>query len=673
MPKDLQQWMARINRAEQLQSERKQERLQAIKLYTGTFFGSPINNNTEMSEVNFLYEFVDVLVSAIYARDPHIFVRATSGKMGGFAETMEEVINHEWRRLKLKKKMISCIIDSILQPPGFIGVGYTFISEQKKFQKEIEREFPELKDPNKTEKTESEQGILDETIKFDDCFAEHISSWNVLWPDGYHVIRDCPYLFVKQRITLEDLHANPLFNKNKFKISGNSSTTVNSTKPKTMRDTPLNIPLISQSDKDLIVIDLFHVWDRRGMEIFTMARNFTDGVLFEKKWDYLPTGFPFFDLIFNEIPATDEKANSYPLSDVIPMFPQLKELSLLASAMMRHRKRAGTLLLGKKGQVSEVEADQIQRSKDVDMVLLDDISENAVRGFTPPALPQDFYALREAVLEDLFRISGYQQLLGSARGVETATESENIRAGAVLRQTRRIDVIEDFSREVAIYLAGLIWQFKTRAQIEEIIGEPVDEEMWPTVPEDLDEARRIIQKQINFYIEAGSTRPPKDEAVERKQWMDLTGTIKANFPGRIKDDVYLKQLLKKFDYKDIEKMIIGFDDEETAVAQEENKLLMQNIPQLVGPNENDLLHLQVHAQVYQVPGMTPTDAMNQHVAKHAENLERKNPTMSPQKGDSRIAPKTTTPDQKRQGVPEYADILGGIRSQEGIGGNKGGN
>ena len=665
--KEIQMWQARITRAEAYMNERRSERLQAIRLYTGTFFGSALNNNDDITEVNFVYEFCDVLVSAIYARNPHIFVRATSAQRVAFAETIEKVINYYVNELNWKKKMQSCLLDAILQPPGWIGLGYLYINEKTRMKKELEDEFPELKSLNeKKEKVESEIGIFDETVKMDDVFTEHISSWNVLFPEGYHNIRECPYLIVTQKTTLEDLHSNPIYKDVKYQIKNNRST-VNNQRPRklTMQaDVPLT-GIGDEMDKELIPVQLCHVWDRRSMTRFTLVRNFIDDSLFEREWDYLSEGFPFFPLIFNEIPATDEKCNAYPLSDIVPMFPQLKELSLINSAMMRHRKRTGTVILAQEGAIPETKATQIQNASDLDLIVLPNVSEAALRVFNPPPLPNDFYSMRNMILEDLLRISGFQQLLHSQQNsVETATESENVRMGAVLRQSRRVDVVEEHSKEMAMYFAGLLWQFKSKKQIEEIIGEQVTDEMWPELPNDKAEARRILQKQLNFRIDAGSTKPPKDETIERSQWERLAGVVKASFPNRIKDDEFLKQWLKKYDAHDIEKIVISSDEPEIAAAQEENKLLMQGMIQVVSPNTNHMLHLQVHSQVYQTPGMQSTPAMDKHVSDHAKFMEMNSPKVNPQKGDTKISPQSTNQNIQRGGNTEFADVLGASKPRE---------
>lgn len=672
---EITKWLNRIERCEALQGERKQERLQAIKLYTSSLLSNPTSNSTELADVNFVYEYVKIMVGGTYAKDPYIFTRTKVATKQAFCETMERALNVYWRKLGMKGKIKKALLDGILQPPGFIHLGYLFTTDKNELKQTLEEEFPELKS-TKPEKVEAEKGILDETIKEDDIFSNFLSTWNVLWPDGYHDIREAPYLIIKQKMSLEDLYNNPMYGKIKYQINPSFGNKVTGGRPADYRMDKSHPPGNMKSDemdKELIDVTLCHVFDRRGQQVFTVVKNFTSGTLMEKSWPFLSDGFPTFPLIFNEIPQTDEKANSYPLSDIVPMLPQLKELSYISSAMNRHRKRAGTMIIVKKGSNSATQITNLQNAHDLDVVELDSITEEAMKAFVPPSLPNDFYNLRNIVLEDLMRVSGYNQLLGSMRGVNTATESENVRAGALLRQNERIDIIEDFVVSIARFMAGMLWQFKTRKQIGDLLGEEISPEMWPDFPvDDKASARKVVENDLYFEIDAGSTQPPKDVAVERKQWQDLVAVIKATFPNRIKDDVILAQLLKKYDFKDIDNAIIKFDDEEIATAQKENEYLLQGIPQVVGPNENDMLHLQVHSQAYSTPGLTITPQMDEHLNAHMESMQRKNPSQFPQKGDSKVPKKSTAPEAGRGGVPDMSDFLGAATSKEGQGLNIGG-
>ncbi len=668
---EIRNWFNRIQKAQNLQDERSSERKQILKLYVGEFFVKPTDNSGDITEVNFLYEYVKTLIAAVYAKDPHIFARARAGRYYRFAETMERSLNYYWLELKLKKKIKSSILDGVLQPPGFIELGYLFIKENQKseVQKELEEEFPELKAP---QEPLEKFGIFDDTIKEDDVFAKQPSSWDVLWPDGYHDIRECPYMIIKERHTLKDVRANEMFKDVRHRLTGFETKSSAQEKPNKFRlkDTPGVISSTPQDnlDEENIEITLYRVFDKRTQKRFILAKNFDEDTLWEKDWKYLSEGFPIFPLIFNEIPRTDDKANSYPLSDVIPMLPQLKDLSKINTQILRHCKRSGTLILARRTMLPPDDIEKIRSSNDIDIVEVDSLTDQDLKTVSPPSLPNDVYRTREVVLEDLLRISGLRQLLTDSSGIETATESENVRAGSILRQTEKVDIIEEFTKDIARYLAGLLWQFKTREQISEILGEEISPEMWPDLPTDengdvdIPKARQVIQKEIFFDIEAGSTRPPKDEAVERKQWMDLIGIIKANFPGRLKDDVILPQLLKKFDFKDIDLAVIGFDQQERERAAKENELLMQKIPIPVGPNDNHKIHMEEHAQRL-LQGET-TRELEEHTLEHEQFQQQLSPTQSPQQGDSRIAPQTTTPEQKRRGVPENVDFIGQLKERQ---------
>lgn len=672
---EITKWLARFSRAQDLQKQHAEARRQAIKLYTGTYFNQPTADDDEFVDVNFVYEFVDLLLSSIYAKNPYLFVRTDFVANLSFAQTMEKVVNYYWREKEVKNKMKKTMRDAILQPPGWIGAGFFLETDKQKTKRILEQEFPELKTPNGN--VEEQEGILDETIKRGDLFINYKNSWDVVWPDGYNDIRSAPYLFVIERTNLEDVLNNPIYKSSKHNLAGINRTGYVTRRPTsaTMKNL-VKIPVLPNSnasvvDPELTSIRLIHVWDRRGQQVFTLAEGYPDDTLFgPKAWDYLPDGFPFFPLIFNEIPQTEDKANSYPLSDVTPMIPLLKNLSRFMSLMLRHGKRMGGVLLYETGGVTTEQMAQIAQSDDLDAIEVSNMTK--LQTFMFPAVPNDWFKLKQEILQDLFRISGMKQLLADSTGVDTATESENIREGGRVRQINKVDVVEDYTVRIARYVAGLAWQFLDRKQVEEIIAEPVSDQMWPDLPRfedgtiDMSAARKVIQKELHFRIEAGSTRPPKDEFVEQKIFGDQVGIIMANFPGRVKPDVLAEALMKKMKIPEAEQAIIRFDEEEIAAAEQENTLLLKGIPVPVSPNQNHELHIKVHST------MPPTETGDQHLMHHAHFMQMMSPIMGPQKGDNKAPLPTTTPDFNRQGVTEYSDILGSVNSMRGTGVNTGG-
>ena len=658
-------WFGRIQRAEILQAKHTEGRIQSIKLYKGEFFGNPISNNSETIDCNFLYENVELWKSAVYARAPYLFIRSRSTRMVRFSETMERVVNYYITHLGLKKLEKQAVVNAIIQPPGFIGAGYFFTSNKDKLTRELEQEFPELRDTKK----EKKKWDMNPGIQNDDIFLKYISPHSMLWPDGYHNLLDAPYLIEREQTNLMDLLSNPTYGKIKFEIDPRFAAGKESTQTMfTMHNSPSMMPGNNylNYDKELTPIVMYHVWDRRNRDRFTLVKNFHKNAIFEKEWNYVSDKYPYFPLSFHEIPETPDDAHSYPLSDVVPMLPQLKEFTKVTTAMMKHLKRSAALILAKRGAVSTGEASLIQSSENLDLIEFDHIDEASLRVLSIPPMNMDFGNMRNIILEDLQRVSGLNQLLGSIKGVESATESDNIRAGALLRQTETIDNVENHIRDIGQFLVSLAWQFKTRKDIEMILGEPISPEMWPDFPDNMDEARDIVNRELIVDIEAGSTSPPKDKAVERKQKQDLIGTLKANFPGRLKDDIILPQILEDYDFRDIDLAVIGFDAEEEQAAIEENNLLMQGIPLPVSPNQNHEIHMNIHSQIEM-----PTPASDEHLLKHQEFMEKISPTIAPQRGDSKIAPQTTTPELRRRGVPDAVDLQGAAGSIRDAGANNG--
>ena len=652
-------WNERIQNCIDLQSQHTGTRKEIIRLFTSQFYarhqgsqGLFASLHGDFSELNFLYEYLKVKKATIFSRSPFIFSRSRTSNFTEFAETIQTVINYYWRELKAKPKFKDVIDEGILVPPGWIEIGFTG-QLQKAVREVLEEEEEEFTPETKPlSKVESQLGILDETIKNADVFLRYVAYTDVVWPDGYNNIREAPYIVRIERTKLAEVINNPLYNEKKNEIKGTQGKSV-SRLPK-LKTFKSNVPISRDTTKqeDLTDVILYHVWDKRSRTRFTIPDG-SDFTIFEKSWDTLTEGFTLYPLLFTRIPPTDTESNSYPLSDVIPMLPQLRDLHIINTAILRHGKRHGTLIITKKGTYDDDELKKIQSAPDVALIELESISEADLITFNTPSLPADWYRIRDLIIQDLFRISGFQQLLGSQKGIETATESENAKAGELLRTSDAVDTMEDFTVEVARGLAGLIWQFVQRKRISEIVNEPVTEKMWPTLPEDLDEARRIVQQEIFFRIDAGSMQPPKNEAVERKQWIDTITTVKTLFPSKVNDDVVLAQLLKKLEFKDIEQAIRTNDDVEVQVAQRENELLLKGNEIPVSPNENHLIHLQVHSQVEQVQGLPKTPQFDQHLLQHQQFFEAEQPTVQGQRQ------KTTPQDTKRKGVPDVIDLVGG--------------
>ena len=652
--KELSIWKGRISRSLGLQQKQHRMWKDAVALYNCTYFESLYGSlELDRVDVNFANWYINNVIPMVYFRDPFIFVKAKHDKYSAFAETMETVLNHQWRELNLKQEFKRVIHSSLLMPPGWIKLGYTAkigqdigkIEEGKqktlidKIKNSITGMFRKEKD-----KSPEEQGILNEYIKEESIFASWIPSWNILMPEGYQVISQMPYLIEIEDVSKTDFIANPIY-KNKANIK--TSRELEESEGNQIQKVTYNKTSSGGSDADTNIIRLYHIWDRRSQKRYTISDEASDAHL-EGDWTLDMDGFPYKPLYFEESLPSLDKSNPYPPNALVPILPQIIEQSQSRTQMVRHRRRAAAIILAQRGLLNEEDMNQLEESGDIEIKYISNLG--AVQMTATPPLPSDVYKVDEVILRDLQMGTNMGQMMFQPMaGQRTATQARIGQSGLELKASARVDCVEDFTVLVAKCLAQTDWQFYDREKIAEIIGEEVTEDMWLPLPDDPKERKRIIQSEFQFRIDAGSAAPPKDETIDRKQLLDYISIIANIAPERIKKDTLIKKLNQKFKFDKMDSIVISSDEQEIQAAQKENELLYQNIPQVVGPNENHQIHVQVHSQ------MPPSEAGDVHIKDHSVFMGISQEGKS-QQGDTRPPMKSTNPEQVRSGLTNEGDI-----------------
>jgi len=171
---------------------------------------------------------------------------------------------------------------------------------------------------------------------------------------------------------------------------------------------------------------------------------------------------------------------------------------------------------------------------------------------------------------------------------------------------------------------------------------------------------------VDVKIEAGSTQPPSDTAIERKQLIDLTiGVLGQPMLQRfVNFRVLLQKIAKTFPSLKDSKIFTGGIEDEQQLAQMENQLLQQGIIQLVHPNDDHDIHMEVHAMIAQDPKAT-SPIVAQHLQSHNDFImeRRANPNAPGGRGQSLTGANVT-----EQGAMRPADVF----SQPGQGTEVGG-
>jgi hypothetical protein len=252
-------------------------------------------------------------------------------------------------------------------------------------------------------------------------------------------------------------------------------------------------------------------------------------------------------------------------------------------------------------------------------------------------------------------------------GQRTASQAKIGQQGLQVKISAKQDVVEELSVKIARKVAQMVWQFYDRDKVEEIIGEKVSEQMWPDLPENKNERRKIINN-LKCFIDQGSAAPPKDETTDKKQLLDAISVMQSIAPERLKKDEVLKAMIKKWKFdKDVGKLVLSNDDDEKKAAEEETKLMETNIPCITSPNNNHQIHLEAHAQGKKSP------ALAQHILDHAKFAgllpgkqgpgSESGKDKKPQQGDKRPPMQSSNPEIVRQGNPSMGQIMGSAQNR----------
>ncbi len=668
---NIEEWKGKVKETEGVQSEMHKEWNTAIDLYNCKYTNQNEAYDPERVDVNFVNWYVTNLEALSYFRDPYIFFKPKTDSYERFCETLEKVVNSEWKRLNLKEEFKYVISSGLLTSPGWLRVGYTAKIGQDEAKHEELKEKEETKSlvnnikdvlmgkQTKEEeyKCEAEQGVLNANIQEESIFVTHISSFNILVPPGYSRFKDMPYIVQYEKMTMRDfINNSDYINKDNIRTTYEAQSQSDATRlqkvPYDTSTTPVN------NNSELSTITLYHIWDRRSQRRMTLSM-LGDEWHREGDWPYDFLGFPYEDCMFDRNIAGKEKANFYPPNCVRPILPQVIEQSNIRTQMSRWRKRSSAIILAQRDMLTEQDMNQLENSDALQIAYVSNIA--AVQMTQTPALPNQIFEVGGEIQQDLQSATNMGQLMFAPQpGQRTASQAKIGQQGLQLKISAKQDVIEDLTVRTARKMAQLAWQFYDRDKIEEIIGETVSEEMWPDLPEDKEERRKII-RNMKVFIDAGSAAPPKDETTDRKQLLDAISVMSTIAPERLKKDEVLKAMIKKWKFeKDVDKLVMTNDDEEEKCAEEETGFLEANHPCIVSPNNNHQIHLGVHAKAKTTP------ALAQHILDHAKfagllpGAQGKGSEGGdkPQKGDQRPPMQSSNPEIVRQSTPTMGHIMG---------------
>ena len=612
----------------------------------------------DWTPVNYAKAYLSAVVASIYARNPYFFVKARHGRYLGFARSMELVLNYLKEELALKATVKRCIVDALITGIGWMEVGYTATFDT--LEPEPQEETGMFQQLLNAFKRPSQQGVLNEYVKEVSAYSTRLSSWRVFLAAQYHDIHEMPHLAVGEDIAPEDIQIHPLYSR--FFTEGGARRSVQAEKDRLPISTPgmqFGFGHPAAGGRASQMSRIYHIWDRREMQRFLWLDG-TQETAGPFEWKPSFEGFAQVPLIFNDLPESDRSANSYPIGDLTFLMPQLREMNLLRTMQVKRRKRSGGQIVAQETALTDEQANKLQSSDDLTLIRIKGNPSTDLTNFRPAELSPDVWRVDARILADLDLIGQLGFLLPTiGPGQErTATESRFRAMGTGTMRSEKVDVIEEFMRQIGRRLAAVVWEFYPRSKIQGILGEEeLPEELWPELPDDPQERRRIIEQELEFSIEVGSTQPIQDKTLKNEQKIRLLNVLGGIAPERIKvTGDGLGKLVDDFDMPDLRDWMAMDDEQEAQAAQQENQFLAQNIPQVVSPNELHMIHEPIHAQAWSQGAKT--DAMAQHLTQHRQFRQAKMVGKGAQRGDEGATRGAAAqPETMRQGITNLADLM----------------
>lgn len=510
-------WFRKIDLSKEWRKDYEVVWDRAIDYFKGKYFQDL--SEEDRIYVNAVWPHVRDVVPAIYSRNPNITI--TPRRLNSYfdliaykrAEILQKVLRYYIKELKVKREVKLCLIDAVLTGHAWIKTGYES-SEKEYGQKTTKTLIQELLDgvtgvlgfeeriitPNFNEQVSKDRPWVLRT-SFRDMFAPAFSR------------RDSELPWIAERYILphDEVLKNPAWKTKGLTPSTNGKEILAAIRGSDGK----KLPEISDIEYDII----YEIWDgQRGKTCWVCEGNnfYLDEV--DTEFDFLDSKYhPYVMLRFGEV--SDE---FYPMGDVEPAEPQIKEVSEIRTQMNTHRRRFARKYFAKSGVLDEEGKNQLRSKEDGAVAELTEeadgpITDNVLPVVDAPMIPEA-YSQEQRARQDLYNILGTTDYRsGAAGGPETATEASIQAQEGNVRKSERIDGVNDFILAIARNLSMIVQRYQDKMQIAEIIGG--DAKYWKNI---LDPNE--LRNEYDFDIDFGSTQPANPELAKAnfKEFYSIT-------------------------------------------------------------------------------------------------------------------------------------------------------
>ena len=476
--------------------------------------------------VNMVLPHLSMIVNSVVSRDPKFVVTP----VGGDIDTVERnaliaknILDYFWKRTEATATLRDITQDMVILGNGFGKVGWSYsestvsntgneaaleISDLVSAAQEVAQETGVPLDQNTINEIVNSVSVTQNLVEVDEPFLEYVSPYDMYLPADARRLNTARWISQKIRIPIEELKANPLFDK---EAVDNLNADTGYTDPETVKQ-------YENTDQALPAIfthaTIFEFYDMKERTI-TIFQLDAEKPLFEGPIPYDHRYSPFVHMRN----FSDGGNTIWAFGDLENIAGIQLMINEILHAELNDLKRVGNkYFINKKILTPEV-SKALQDNK-ADGVIPIDLPNNmnfqdVMQPVTRLSTPADNYVM-EGKLQDymqrLLGISDFQMGNAAAANRVSATASAAIEGASTTRALDKLTNVEVASKEIAIRMLALCQQFLDNSRAIRIAG--------PNAPTWLQVTEADIEGEFYIEIEGGSTSAI-NPATRKRQGQDL--------------------------------------------------------------------------------------------------------------------------------------------------------
>ncbi|MGI9335768.1 MAG: hypothetical protein ACR2RL_21690 [Gammaproteobacteria bacterium] len=530
-------WAERLRRARKRSRTRRDRITKNRKMLRGELDPDlrEANEDGDKARANLLYATLRGLLPHLYARNPEVGVQpsaavelASEPWVRPFSQTLEIGINRMLMEARLKSVGKRCTRSSLGSGPGWAKVSLQGGEVDNQIQARINdthdniarlRQLREDVERDEQSQQETETSLLELQHTLDGLqaqveitaavgfVAEYVPPENIETDPGIHALEDYAHgEWIAQRLFYTVERTKALFpgvNLDSATLYG-SERNGDDDSDELARFSGLKNARASR-DEDAYVC-VWEIWAKSDQSVYTLI----EGVREWAREPYQPQQlgerwYPFFGLFL--LPSEDW----WPM-DMVELLEQLQYEYNDAREKLANARDASSPGIVISAEVDEKNVRRVRDAKTGDVTIIDTAGRPLREVMDSMPDPNINPALfdTQGILSDIQWVSGLQDAeRGGVVRSKTATEAEILQQGLVSRTGEMQDTTEDWVNEIAKYVAEIMLQAFTPAQMQRLAGEA---SVWPQMRKD------DIFELVDVEVRAGTSGKPNKQR-EQQQWM----------------------------------------------------------------------------------------------------------------------------------------------------------